>query len=247
MMPDPIFLNIHIYGIMIAIGVLCAFVTLFAVSKKKSIDGKFTDFVFYNGLVSIAVGFGSAAVFQAVYDYIEDPSAGFHFNGGLTFIGGLIGGVICFLLIYAFYRRKYTARLYQVISILPCSILIAHAFGRVGCFFAGCCYGKETDSLLGVQFPDLPNRVHPTQLYEAAFLFVMFAICLYLVIKKDFKHNFSIYLITYGIFRFFLEYLRDDHRGALVGSISPSQFWSLLMIVAGVAVFFIVKCIYPDL
>ena len=139
MMPDPIFLNIHIYGIMIAIGVLCAFVTLFAVAKKKSIDGKFTDFVFYNGLVSIAVGFGSAAVFQAVYDYIEDPSAGFHFNGGLTFIGGLIGGVICFLLIYAFYRRKYTARLYQTISILPCSILIAHAFGRCrSCGFLHC-------------------------------------------------------------------------------------------------------------
>ena len=244
MMPYPIFLNIHIYGIMIAIGVLCAFATLFAVAKKKSIDGKFTDFVFYNGLVSIAVGFGSAALFQAVYDYIEDPSAGFHSNGGLTFIGGLIGGVICFLLIYAFYRGKYTARLYQTISILPCSILIAHAFGRVGCFFAGCCYGKETDSFLGVQFPDLPNPVHPTQLYEAAFLFVMFAICLYLVIKKDFKHNLSVYLMAYGIFRFFLEYLRDDHRGALVGSISPSQFWSLLMVVAGVAVFFVVRRIY---
>lgn len=244
MMPDPIFLNIHMYGIMIAIGVLCAFATLSVVAKKKSIDGKFTDFVFYNGLVSIAVGFGSAALFQAVYDYIENPSAGFHFNGGLTFIGGLIGGVICFLLIYAFYRRKYTARLYQIISILPCSILIAHAFGRVGCFFAGCCYGKETDSFLGVQFPDLPNPVHPTQLYEAAFLFLMFAICLYFVIKMDFKHNLSVYLMAYGIFRFFLEYLRDDHRGALVGSISPSQFWSVLMVVAGVVVIFTVRRIY---
>ena len=244
MMPDPIFLNIHMYGIMIAIGVLCAFATLFAVAKKKSIDGKFTDFVFYNGLVSIAVGFGSAALFQAVYDYIEDPSARFHFNGGLTFIGGLIGGVICFLLIYALCRKNYTARLYQTISILPCSILIAHAFGRVGCFFAGCCYGKETDSLLGVQFPDLPNPVHPTQLYEAAFLFVMFAICLYLMIKKDFKHSHSVYLITYGIFRFFLEHVRDDHRGAFVGAIYPSQFWSLLMVVAGVVVFFIVRHIY---
>ena len=55
MMPDPVFLNIHMYGIMIAIGVLCAFATLFAVAKKKSIDGKFTDFVFYNGFVSLAV------------------------------------------------------------------------------------------------------------------------------------------------------------------------------------------------
>ena len=85
MIPDPIFLNIHMYGIMIAIGVLCAFATLSVVAKKKSIDGKFTDFVFYNGLASIAVGFGSAALFQAVYDYIENPSAGFHFNGGLDF------------------------------------------------------------------------------------------------------------------------------------------------------------------
>lgn len=101
-------------------------------------------------------------MFQAIYDYIENPSTGFHFNGGLTFIGGLIGGTIC----------------------------------------------------------------------------------LYLVIKKDFKHNLSVYLVAYGIFRFFLEYLRDDHRGALVGSISPSQFWSALMVVAGVFVFFIVRCIY---
>ena len=55
MMPDPVFLNIHMYGIMIAIGVLCAFATLFAVAKKKSIDGKFTDFVSYNGFVSLTV------------------------------------------------------------------------------------------------------------------------------------------------------------------------------------------------
>ena len=88
------------------------------VAKKKSIDGKFTDFVFYNGLVSIAVGFGSAALFQAVYYYIENPSAGFHFNGGLTFIGGLIGGVICFLelwlssLLGAFTERRQRMKRY---------------------------------------------------------------------------------------------------------------------------------------
>ena len=56
--------------------------------------------------------------------------------------------------------------------------------------------------------------------------------------------SLGVYLVAYGIFRFFLEYLRDDHRGALVGSISPSQFWSVLMVVAGVMVFFIVRSIY---
>ena len=202
MLPDPIFLNISMYGVMIAVGILCAFLTLFYLTKKKGVDVRFTDFIFYNGISSIVVGFGFATLFQSTYNYIKNPSAGFELGSGMTFIGGLIGGVACFLAIYFIFRKKYTARLYEVISLLPCGILIAHAFGRIGCFFAGCCYGKETDSFLGVQFPDLPHPVHPTQLYEAAFLFVLFAVSVYLILKKDFKHNLSLYLIAYGVFRF---------------------------------------------
>ena len=241
MLPDPIFLNIHMYGVMIAVGILCAFLTLFYLTKKKGVDVRFTDFIFYNGIASIAVGFGFATLFQSTYNYIKNPSAGFELGSGMTFIGGLIGGVACFLAIYFIFRKKYTARLYEVISLLPCSILIAHAFGRIGCFFAGCCYGKETDSFLGVQFPDLPHPVHPTQLYEAAFLFVLFAVSVYLILKKDFKHNLSLYLIAYGVFRFLIEYVRGDDRGELVGFVSPSQFWSILMVVAGVAIIFVMN------
>lgn len=241
MLPDPIFLNIHMYGVMIAVGILCAFLTLFYLTKKKGVDVRFTDFIFYNGIASIVVGFGFATLFQSTYNYIKNPSAGFELGSGMTFIGGLIGGVACFLAIYFIFRKKYTARLYEVISLLPCSILIAHAFGRIGCFFAGCCYGKETDSFLGVQFPDLPHPVHPTQLYEAAFLFVLFAVSVYLILKKDFKHNLSLYLIAYGVFRFLIEYVRGDDRGELVGFVSPSQFWSILMVVAGVAIIFVMN------
>lgn len=241
MLPDPIFLNIHMYGVMIAVGILCAFLTLFYLTKKKGVDVRLTDFIFYNGIASIVVGFGFATLFQSTYNYIKNPSAGFELGSGMTFIGGLIGGVACFLAIYFIFRKKYTARLYEVISLLPCSILIAHAFGRIGCFFAGCCYGKETDSFLGVQFPDLPHPVHPTQLYEAAFLFVLFAVSVYLILKKDFKHNLSLYLIAYGVFRFLIEYVRGDDRGELVGFVSPSQFWSILMVVAGVAIIFVMN------
>lgn len=241
MLPDPIFLNIRMYGVMIAVGILCAFLTLFYLTKKKGVDVRFTDFIFYNGIASIVVGFGFATLFQSTYNYIKNPSAGFELGSGMTFIGGLIGGVACFLAIYFIFRKKYTARLYEVISLLPCSILIAHAFGRIGCFFAGCCYGKETDSFLGVQFPDLPHPVHPTQLYEAAFLFVLFAVSVYLILKKDFKHNLSLYLIAYGVFRFLIEYVRGDDRGELVGFVSPSQFWSIFMVVAGVAIIFVMN------
>ncbi len=238
MLPDELFLGIHMYGVMIAVGLVAAFMVLFYYSKKKNIDSKLVDFVFYDGVVSIAFGFLSAALFQALYEYIEDPSRGFRFGEGITFIGGFIGGAVCFLVIYFIFRKRLKINLLDILSIIPCSILIAHAFGRIGCFFAGCCYGKETNSFLGVQFPHLPNPVYPTQLFEAAFLLILFGVCSYLVLKKDFKYNLSVYLVGYGIFRFLIEFLRGDDRGAFLGGIiSPSQFWSLLMIVIGVLLF----------
>ena len=240
MLPNELFLGIHMYGVMIAVGLLCAFLVLFYYSKKKHIDSKLVDFVFYDGVVSIAFGFFSAALFQALYNYIKNPAGGFHFGSGITFIGGLIGGVICFLAVYFIFKKRLNIRLLDIIDIIPCSIFVAHGWGRIGCFFAGCCYGKETSSFLGVQFPNLPNPVYPTQLFEAVFLFIMFGICSYLVLKKDFKHNLGLYLISYGVFRFLIEFLRGDDRGQIFGGlISPSQFWSIIMIIAGVATIFL--------
>lgn len=244
MLPDKILGLFYMYGLMIAVGILCCFGVLFQYGRKRKIETRFIDFVFYNGIAAIALGFGSAALFQAFYNYIENPSAGFNLNGGLTFIGGLIGGVVCFLLGYAIFRKRYKARLVDIISIVPCCILIAHAFGRLGCFFAGCCYGKPTDSFLGVHFPHVPGKVHPTQLYESIFLFALFTVCYLLYYKKHFKHTMSLYLIVYGIFRFSIEFLRGDHRGELLGFISPSQFWSILMVVGGVAVYFLLDWLF---
>ena len=238
LLPESWPIKIYPYGLFIAIGILCAFATLFYYAKIKRAEARFIDFIFYNGIASIALGFGSAALFQATYNYIDHPELGFRIGSGMTFIGGLIGGVVVFLAIYFIFRKRYQTRLYEVVSALPCSILIAHAFGRIGCFFAGCCYGKPTDSFLGVLFPGHTEKVHPTQLYEAAFLFIMFAVCFWLVMKKDFKHNLSVYLISYGIFRFINEYFRGDERGEFVSIVSPSQFWSILMVVAGIAVIF---------
>lgn len=248
MLPDSILpaswpIKIHMYGVMIAVGLLLGFGVLFFYGKKKKISEKFVDFVFYNGIVAIVLGFASGALFQATYNFIENPSAGFKIGSGMTFIGGLIGGIVVFLIGYFIFRKRFDTKLYQIVSIVPCVILIAHAFGRIGCFFAGCCYGKPTDSFLGVTFPGHAHAVHPTQLYEAAFLFIMFGICLWLVMKKDFMHNLSLYLISYGIFRFLIEYLRGDSRGELVGPVSPSQFWSIFMVVGGVAVYFFMRYI----
>lgn len=251
MYPDPIIeigkFSVHLYGVCIAIGIVLCVLVLRKYGKKLAVDEKFLDFVEIDAYCSIALGFLFAAVFQGLYNYIEDPSVGFNLNGGITFLGGLIGGAATFFTIYFIMRKKYKGNFMDVISIVPCCIFLAHGFGRVGCFFAGCCYGIETDSWLGIRFPGMINKVYPTQLYEAIFLFIMFGVTSYLALKKNFKHNFSVYLIGYGIFRFFLEFIRGDDRGAFFGVLSPSQFWSIILILIGVALIFFVNYYYKNI
>ncbi len=242
MLPEPIFLNVHMYGVMIALGLLLAFLVLYVYGRARRVDAGFLDFLFYDGIGSILFGFASAAVFQAFYNWVENPAGGFRFGGGITFLGGLIGGAACFLLTYLITRRwRKGGSLGEVFALLPCCITVAHGFGRVGCFFAGCCYGREWDGIFAVKFPNLSHTVLPTQLFEAVFLFLLFALLSFLYLKWGGRYNLSIYLIGYGIWRFLLEFIRDDHRGALVEGLTPSQFWSILLVVIGVGLPFAMR------
>ena len=247
MYPHEIFGLFTLYGVMVAIGVLCAVGVLFIFAKNR-VSEKFIDFLFYNGIIAIAIGFVFASLFQAVYDYIANPEGGFHpFTSGMTFYGGLIGGVVSFLAGYFIFRKKLAGRLLDVISLLPCCILVAHAFGRLGCLFAGCCHGAEVDGFPGIYMEtvDAGNGYFiPIQLYEALFLFALFGTCLFLYTKKGFKYNLPTYLISYGVWRFIIEYARADYRGALVEGITPSQFWSIIMVVAGVGIIFLFKYMF---
>lgn len=240
MYPDELFLGIHLYGVFIAVGVLACFLVLFYMGKRKGVNPNFVDFVFYNAIVAIALGFLAAALFQATYNYIENPEKGFKLGGGITFIGGLIGGVVSFLAVYFIFRKKLSGSILDIIAIAPCCITIAHAFGRIGCAFAGCCYGMEIES--GIAMYNHGAWRVPTQLYEATFLFILFIVFFYLVLRKDFKYTLPLYLFFYGVFRFIIEYFRDDARGSVGTSlISPSQLWSIVMVVASVVVFLILK------
>ncbi|MBE7084938.1 MAG: prolipoprotein diacylglyceryl transferase [Clostridiales bacterium] len=237
----------HLYGIMIAVGILCCFLLLFYYAKKAKLQSKFTDFVFYNAIISIAIGFFSAALFQATYNYIDNPENGFNLKGGVTFIGGLIGGVACFLIVYAIVRKRFESKLLDILSFAPCCITVAHGFGRIGCLFAGCCHGSLTDAWYGI-YMDTNKfgyaKVVPTQLFEALFLFALCAIIFLLVMKWKFKHGLSVYLVSYGIFRFCIEYARDDSRGGFIPGISPSQFWSICMVVIGIGLIFLVEYLW---
>ena len=156
----------------------------------------------------------------------------------MTFFGGLVGGVIIFLIGYkVVIKKRYPESKFinDILIIAPACITLAHGLGRIGCFFAGCCYGIETDSIWGVKFPHLDHNVYPTQLYEAIFLILLSGILSLLAFKYKNKYTMPIYLASYGIFRFLIEFIRGDDRGAfLFDLISPSQVFSIICVLISV-------------
>ena len=155
----------------------------------------------------------------------------------MTFYGGLVGGIAVFLIGYVLViRRKYPDSdfINDIMVIAPAGIAVAHAFGRIGCFMAGCCYGIETDSPLGVRFPGMEHNVYPTQLFEAISLFLLFGLLYYLAFYKRTKHTLSVYLIGYGVWRFLIEFIRGDDRGAYMLGLSPSQWFSIVAVAIGI-------------
>ena len=125
------------------------------------------------------------------------------------------------------------------------SVALALGFGRIGCFLAGCCYGKETDSWLGVVFTNsdfAPNgvKVLPTQLFMAGGDILLMAVLLWYAAKRPLRGRTSaLYLILYSIGRFAIEFLRNDDRGT-VGMLSTSQFIAIFTFVVGLVGFFVV-------
>ena len=240
MYPDLFGINNFSYTLMMIIGFIVAFTITYIYLKKKS---KFNPLSFVIiVLLTLAIGIISSILFENIYEAIKNAINGEkqQFTWAMTFIGGLIGGAIGFLLLHRYYYMKENdSILLPILKIVPSAICFAHACGRVGCLLAGCCYGKQTTSWIGMSFPSLPGKVIPTQLIEMIFLLILGGVLLFLAIK-DFKYEMPIYLIGYGIFRFIIEFYRGDERGQ-IGSLSPSQYWCILFVASAPILIFIFK------
>lgn len=250
---------VYAYGICMAVGIIACFAFLMWAFWFRNFNEEASDKIIVIGVLATAFGIFMAMVFQSVYNYIENPSAGFTLNTSMTFYGGLIGGVSSFLIVWNLYvfviapRAKskllsnhMNASLSDALPIIPIGITIAHSFGRLGCFFGGCCYGAETDAWYGIACQAINGvntgvKVIPTQLFECIFLAVLAAVMALLYFKFHFNCNFGVYAVAYGIWRFAIEFARDDHRGDFVAGLSPSQFWAIVMVVLGIAYFFAYK------
>lgn len=156
-------------------------------------------------------------------------------SGGLVFYGGLIGAIIGALR-YCVHFKIPAAKAFE--TAVP-AIPLFHAFGRVGCFMAGCCYGIEYRGRFAVTFENAiaaPNGVPllPVQLIEAAGNILLFAALTALFLKNFPRLSLcGLYLVCYGTMRFTLEFFRGDAvRGKALG-LSTSQWFSAAAFAAG--------------
>lgn len=251
MFPNATFLTIDLYTWMIILGVVVAVVIFRLLADKRKVSAKVFNFALAVGVCCVAVGYGSAVLFQAFYHWLDTGE--WVWNAGATFYGGLIGAAVVFLAAYfgvghfVFRDKKHITELTNVLNCIFPAIIAAHCFGRIGCLFAGCCYGKLTDSWMGITMW-IPSahawqKRLPTQLFEAIFLAVLFAVVVYFVVRKRTEYAPSMYLVGYGVWRFVIEYVRDDaERGSSgISWLTPSQLTAIVLVVCGVALIFAYK------
>jgi phosphatidylglycerol:prolipoprotein diacylglycerol transferase len=232
---------IYTYGFFVAM----AFVVGLAIAKQEAVrlgrdPGPVTDLCFYI-LLSAMVG---ARLFYIAVNpgmFLNDPLEIFKiWNGGLVFYGGFIAaGAVAMA-----YLKKRQLPLWQTADVLAPGLAAGHVLGRVGCFFAGCCYGKECHLPWAVTFSHplslapLGIPLHPSQLYEVLNnLVVFFALWLFRRKKTFDGQVFWMYLLMYGITRAILEFFRGDPRGVFLnGSLSVSQIIGIALAVMAMVI-----------
>ena len=229
-------LTIYWYGVMAALGFLAATLVLRSTRRRANMS---EDDVGNVMLIAMIAGLAGARIFYVVqffHQFRNRPLAVFRIDqGGLVFYGGFILAAVC-LVIYAKMKKLDIVR---VLDALTPGLALGHAFGRVGCFLHGCCFGKPA-AFLGVRYPagsaaavKYPDQaLYPVQLYEAAANVGLFCLFLYLAKKGRRGCSMAAYFLCYGVLRFLTELMRGDNPHIL-GLFTPAQLIGLVLIPVG--------------
>jgi phosphatidylglycerol:prolipoprotein diacylglycerol transferase len=247
----PIFLSlgpltIHTYGLMMAIGFLASL----SVGKRLSLEdglpvGRVLDLAFW----CLVLGFLGARILFVITQwnaqFASEPMAMFRiWEGGLVFLGAPLAAVPFTF----YYLKKYKMPVWRTLDVMSPGVVLGHFFGRLGCLASGCCYGRPTGTNFGIKlYSDIVEEshrgiyLHPTQLYEATGLAILFFGLLYLQRHKRVDGQiFLTHFISYSVLRGVVEIFRGDGvRGYVIeGILSTSQFLSIwiFLIAAGTLV-----------
>lgn len=237
--------TLHTYGLFVALGVLLGIHIAVRLAMMEGFEREKIENALYSLLFFLVVGgiIGGRIFYVVVYrhEFSGDILEIFKvWQGGLVSYGGLLGAFAGFFL---WYKKSKIFPWKKVVDWLAPSLAFGHALGRLGCFFAGCCYGLPTDRPWGIVFSDSQTLapigfpLHPTQLYEFVFLTFLGLFLWWRFIKlkrmsivKIDGVIFADYLILYSVGRFLIEFFRGDDPRVL--GMTPGQMMSILVLIA---------------
>jgi phosphatidylglycerol:prolipoprotein diacylglycerol transferase len=229
---------------MAALGLILGLVLIVKLGREQGID---PDKLWNLGIVAIISGVVGAKILMVLVDfsyYTEHPGEIFALST-LQAGGVWSGGLVLAILMCVWYMRRNNLPVLATCDVFAPGLALGHAFGRIGCFAAGCCWGRETHVPWAVTFKNplaaeivgtpLGVPLHPTQLYEFALELANCIFLVWLLRRKKFEGEIiGTYLIIYGIGRYFIEFFRGDPgRGELFGFMSGTQGIALLLVIAG--------------
>jgi len=226
-------LEIHTYGVLVAAGFLAGILTA---QRRARQAGLAPERISDLGVWLIVAAMLGAKLFHIVF-FWNDFRAGWQATGlaslraGFVFYGGFFGATIGLVA----YARLNKLPAWQLADVLAPSLALGHAFGRLGCFFEGCCYGKACALPWAIHLPGHAAAVHPTQLYEAAGNLVIFAGLSRYYWRRRFASQICwLYVLSYGVLRFGVEFFRGDYEVHYLGGFTSAQIMAgLLMLGAG--------------
>lgn len=235
--------EIPLYGLFFFIGVFVAGGIAALICKKRGIA--IFDLVSSAVFTMIFAIVGAKLLFVIVsMDYIIEvfnieglsitDKIGAVLNGGFVFYGGFIGGFAGLVV----YCKAFKEKLWKYLDIYATVLPLGHAFGRVGCFFGGCCYGMPYDGIFSYTYEGpligktpIGVPLFPVQLFEAGCLVLIFAAMMVIFFKTKEKYHLTVfgYLASYCVVRFVLEFFRGDKERGGAFFLSTSQIISILI------------------
>jgi phosphatidylglycerol:prolipoprotein diacylglycerol transferase len=241
------------YGVLVALGFLAGLWVAGRLARAAGLpQEKITNLAVYCAIAGIA----GAKLFMFLFDlpeYVHNPGQIFSFET-LQAAGVFHGGFIVALLVAVFYMRREKLPALRTMDAFAPGVAIGQAIGRLGCFAAGCCWGRACYLPWGVRFRSdfaapvpLDRPLHPVQLYESAADFLIFAF-LYRVYRRSERPGtvIGLYLVLYSTARFIIEFFRE-HEQALVGPFSLTQWIALGLLLLGGVLLLRSRTVHPVL
>ncbi|MFT5122772.1 MAG: phosphatidylglycerol:prolipoprotein diacylglycerol transferase [Candidatus Omnitrophota bacterium] len=230
--------QVYWYGVFFALGFLAAVIHWSFLSRREGRSAETASDLALWLMLGGVLGARLAYVVSAWDQFVQEPAAIFRlWEGGLIYYGGLFGCIAAGVL----YARLKKEPMLKLADYIITAVPLGHAFGRIGCYFNACCYGRPTEAFWAVKLRVTGEMVHPTQLLESGFNFLLYVVLLKLYLKNEVPGRIAaIYLMTYPVFRFLNEFLRGDNRMA-AGQFDMAQSVSIGLFISGIACWFLTR------